>query len=111
MNNSSLTQSWKIGALEKALSKSESLLEKKENLLNYDNIHSVKSVLYAAIEQVGIRIEKLGTLQRMLRELFVIVTANMDLSDYEREVADQMISEIRIKYEGLIGAQEQIRTP
>ena len=102
MENRTISQLWYIPAVMKALTKSEGLLGRMPNDLNCEDIHAVKSTLYAAIEQVGTRVERLTSLQRMLRELFVIVTANLELKDYEREVGHQLISEIKERYGGVM---------
>jgi len=87
-----------IDTVYKALEKTERLLSQNPERVHSDEIHSVKSVLYAAIEQVRMRVERLSTLQRMLRELFVIASADIELKSYEREAGKQIIDEIMRSY-------------
>ncbi len=75
------------------------LLESKNKSSNYDKIHSVKSILYAAIEQVGLKAERLSSVQRMFRELFAIVTSSPDLKKHEREVGIQILNDLLQRYE------------
>ena len=63
--------------LRKAIDRTYQLLAKEGALQDYDQIHSAKSILYAAIEQMGMRGERIFTAQRMLRELLSIVTTNI----------------------------------
>ena len=98
----------------KALSKTRQLLiESETKTLNYDKIHSVKSVLYAAIEQVGLKAERLSSIQRMFRELFAIVTSSSDLKSYERKVGIQILNDLIKRYETelLEGRQVDIHEP
>lgn len=57
----------------KALDQTQQLFA-KEDQVDYNEIHAVKSILYAAIETVGMKADQLFSLQRRLRELFVLVT-------------------------------------
>lgn len=84
-------------ALTKALERTRALLD-RDSEVDYDEIHSVKSILYAAIERVGMKADRLASVQRMLRELFAIVTTKVDLRGYEREVGIQILEEIIERY-------------
>jgi len=86
-----------VRALAQALERTRELLA-REAEIDYDEIHSVKSVLYAAIEWLGIKTDRLASVQRMLRELFAIVTAKADLRIYERDVGMQILEEITKRY-------------
>ena len=81
-----------------AIQKTRALLNHKSGSVDEDETHAVKSLLYAAVEQTRIKADGLHSLQRMLRELFVIVTANGDLRDYERSVALQILDELGDRY-------------
>ncbi len=74
-------------------------LERTRDLLNHERadtneIHSVKSILYAAIERMGMRAEQIIYSQRLLRELFSIVTLKDDLREYEKQVGFQILEEL-----------------
>ncbi len=105
MNHSSLLLRSSLKAIVTAVDKSKQLLDQDETNLDSDAIHSVKSVLYAAIEQTRTGVERLATLQRMLRELLVIITSNVELKTYEREVGRQIIQEI---VEHCVGLNEKL---
>lgn len=87
-----------IRVLKSALERARGLLDQKSDDIDYDEIHSVKSILYAAIEQVGMKADRLFSAQRMLRELFVIVTTRADLREHERAIGMQIIDELRERY-------------
>ena len=87
-----------LSAFPKALERTRALLL-KETPSDYNYIHSVKSILYAAIEQVGMQTDQWVSLQRMLRELFVIVGTKPDLRVYEKEVAMQILEELNKRFE------------
>lgn len=87
-----------IKAVKKALERARRILDQSTAEVNYDEVHSVKSTLYAAIEQVGMRAERLFSAQRMLRELFAIVTTKADLREYEKGAGIQIIKELYERY-------------
>ena len=79
-------------------------LEKARELLNHDRvndneIHVTKSILYAAIERMGMKAEKIIYSQRLLRDLFFIVTTKADLKEYEKQVGLQIIDELNQRYQ------------
>lgn len=86
-----------VRTLIKALEKTREVLNRDP--VNYDEIHSAKSILYAAIERMGMKAEKIIYSQRLLRELFSIVTTKADLRDYEKEVGLQIIEELNQRYQ------------
>ncbi len=86
-----------IDTLQKALERTKLLME-QENA-DYEEIHSVKSVLYAAIERLGVKADRLSSTQRILRELFAIVTTKADIKQYERQVAQQLLRDLFERYQ------------
>ena len=86
-----------VSALKKAIERSRALLEQVDNV-DYDQVHALKSILYAAIEQAGTRVERLSNMQRMLRELFAIVNVRADMRLYEKEVGLQIVEELTTRF-------------
>ncbi len=90
-----------LNLLENALMELEFFWCGKEKTLNYDAIHSMKSFLYAIIEKLGRQGEKIFLIQRMLREIFIILNTQYDSSNYDREVGLQLIEEIKKRVQKL----------
>lgn len=82
------------GALAKAIQTTSAILSEGPEEINSDEIHRGKSVLYAAIEQMGIEISRFQTFQRMLRELLVIVNTSVDCRDLDRQIGFQILFEL-----------------
>ncbi len=61
-------------------------------------VHEMKSLLYAAVERTGFELNRLYTIQRLLRELFGIVSIGADLRDYERKAGLQILNDLQNKY-------------
>lgn len=80
--------------LTRALHEAKLYLEKKNQAVDYHELHQLKSKLYVAIERVGLRAERIVYAQRLLRELFAIVNTLADLRDHERQTGLQIIDEI-----------------
>lgn len=78
--------------LQRALEKTQSLLE--DSLPDSIEIHRTKSLLYVAIERTGMQAERLLGLQRLLRELLILVTGSGDLRDYERRLALSLLGDL-----------------
>jgi len=81
-----------------ALAETRALLKGSKGAARDDEIHHVKSLLYAALERLGMTAERLFSVQRMLRELFSIVTSSYDFKDRERKVGLQILDEIEERY-------------
>lgn len=80
------------------------LLDHSPQNASGDDMHRAKSVLYVAIEKLGIRINRIHEQQRLLRELLCIITTQGDKRSYERDVGLQILNELegkikRRKYE------------
>ncbi len=90
-----------LRCLRKAIDRTQRLLEREEALRDYDKIHSAKSILYAAIEQMGRRGERLYTVQRMLRELLSIVATQYQSPGRDKDVGLQILAELEARNESL----------
>lgn len=86
-----------IETFDKALSGIEALMVSGA-VQDYGKVHDAKSALYAAIERIGIRAEKTGDAQRMLRELMMILNEAAVSKKCEREVVRKMLGELKGKY-------------
>ena len=87
-----------IKRLQHALKKTHELLSRNGDSISYDEIHAVKSLLYAVLEQVGVKAERLSSLQRLLRELFAVFMSVSDLKRFEKKAGIQILEEIKQKY-------------
>ena len=84
-----------LRCLMKAIDRTQQLLAQEGALQDYDQIHSAKSILYAAIEQMGMRGERIFTTQRMLRELLSIVTTQYQSPGHDKQVGLQILAELK----------------
>ena len=84
-----------LRCLMKAIDRTHQLLAREGAMQDYDQIHSAKSILYAAIEQMGMRGERIFTTQRMLRELLSIVTTQYQSSGSDKQVGLQILKELK----------------
>jgi hypothetical protein len=90
-----------LRCLIKAIDRTHQLLAQDGALQDYDQIHSAKSILYAAIEQMGMRGERIFTTQRMLRELLSIVTTQYHSPGHDKQVGLQILAELKNRTEAL----------
>jgi hypothetical protein len=90
--------------VQRALEKTRELLE--DSFPDSDEIHRTKSLLYAAIERTGMKAERLLSLQRLLRELLILVTGSGDLRDYERRLAQALLGDLQERYAPELGGAE-----
>ncbi len=86
-----------LRCLIKAIDRTHQLLAQDEALKDYDQIHSAKSILYAAIEQMGMRGERIFTVQRMLRELLSILNTQYQSPGHDRDVGVQILDELKAR--------------
>lgn len=86
-----------LRCLRKAIDRTHELLVRDGALEDYDQIHSAKSILYAAVEQMAIRGERIFATQRMLRELLSIVNTQYQSPGHDREVGLQILEELKNK--------------
>lgn len=93
--NTDKIQAGHLRCLNKAIERLQYLLTQDEALQDYDQIHSAKSILYAAIEQMGMRGERIFTVQRMLRELLSIVASQYQSPGHDRQVGLQLLAELQ----------------
>ena len=81
----------------KALDAARTLFEEGISELSDERVHAVKSILYAAIERLGVTLERLGYSQRLLRELLHILTLHADLKASERQAGLHILEELSRK--------------
>ncbi|MBU9889006.1 MAG: hypothetical protein KTQ49_03950 [Candidatus Omnitrophica bacterium] len=86
-----------LRCLEKAIDRTRRLLIKEPDPCDYDQIHEAKSILYAAIEQMGMRGERIFTVQRMLRELLSIVSSQYQAPGRDAEIGLQILEELKAR--------------
>ncbi|MEI7752726.1 MAG: hypothetical protein WCJ71_11650 [Candidatus Omnitrophota bacterium] len=84
--------------LAKAMDRAHQLLREDDAAPDYGKIHSVKSVLYAAIEQAGMETDRLISAQELLRELLTLVALRADPVRHERQEALTILDELRIRH-------------
>lgn len=94
-SNADKIQEGYLRCLKKAIDCLQYLLTQDAALRDYDQIHSVKSILYAAIEQMGMRGERIFTVQRMLRELLSIVASQYQSPGHDRDIGLQILTELK----------------
>lgn len=90
-----------LRCLAKAIGRTQQLLAQEEALLDYDQIHSAKSILYAAIEQLGTRGDRIFTVQRMLRELLFIVGSQHSSPGHDKQIGLQILEELEARTRAL----------
>ena len=92
------SENHKGDTLHLVLIKTREFLSQKQSRVGEDELHKIKSLLYAAVEQLGTKAEHLFSLQRMLRELFSIVNSACDLREYEKKVGFQILDELEQRH-------------
>jgi hypothetical protein len=88
--------------LAKAVDRTHQLLREEDPAPDDARIHSVKSILYAAIEQAGMESERLISAQELLRELLTFVALQADPLREERYEAFTILE--RLKTQHRLGA-------
>ena len=81
--------------LAKAMDRTHQLLREEDAAPDYGRIHSVKSILYAAIEQAGMETDRLISAQELLRELLTLVALQADPVRHERNEALKILEKLR----------------
>jgi len=83
--------------LAKAMDRTHQLLRDgpRDLVHDYERIHSVKSILYATLEQAGMETERLISAQELLRELLTLVALQADPLRQERQEALGILDELR----------------
>ena len=84
--------------LAKAMDRTRQLLCEKDVTPDYGRIHSVKSILYAAIEQAGMETERLISAQELLRELLTLVALQVDPVRRERQEVLSILDELKTSH-------------
>ena len=90
-----------LRCLSKAIERTQYLLAEETALQDYDKIHSVKSILYAAIEQMGMRAERMFFVQRLLRELLAIIGAQYASPGHDKQVGLQILEDLKSRSQTL----------
>jgi len=88
--------------LAKAVDRTHQLLREEDASRDYGRVHSVKSILYAAIEQAGMESERMISAQELLRELLTLVAMQADPVRRERQEALNILDELKTRH-GLEG--------
>ena len=83
----------------KAMDRTHQLLRKDDVAPDYERIHSVKSILYAAIEQAGMETDRLVSAQELLRELLTLVACHGDPIPEERREAFTILERLKAQYQ------------
>ncbi|OGW84451.1 MAG: hypothetical protein A3C35_02880 [Omnitrophica bacterium RIFCSPHIGHO2_02_FULL_46_11] len=94
----SLYEAREITVLHRALMSVRRLLSRSNQSIQADEIHKAKSLLYAALERLGTKTEKLFSVQRMIRELFSIVMSSCDSEEREKKIGLQILDDIEQRY-------------
>jgi hypothetical protein len=84
-----------LRCLSKAMARTRQLLREEDAAPDYGSIHSVKSVLYAAIEQAGMESERMISAQALLRELLTLVALQVDPVQHERAEAFKILEKLK----------------
>lgn len=80
------------------MDRTHQLLREKEAAPDYERIHSVKAILYAAIEQAGMETDRLISAQELLRELLTLVALQADPVRCERHEALKILGELTTRH-------------
>ena len=83
-----------LRCLSKVMARTHQLFRQCDVAPNYEGIHSVKSILYAAIEQAGIESERMISAQELLRELLTLVALHADPEPRERREAFRVLEKL-----------------
>ncbi len=92
------SESWGKGyrrCLVKAMDRTHQLLREEVRAPDYDGIHSVKSILCAAIEQAERESDCLISAQELLRELLTLVALQTEPVRQERQEALEILEKLK----------------
>ena len=81
--------------LVKAMDQTHQFLREDDAALDYERIHSVKSILYATIEQAGIETDRLISAQELLRELLTLVALQADPVHREKHEVLEILEKLK----------------
>ena len=87
-----------LRCLAKAMDRTHQLLRENDAAHDYEKIHSVKSILYAAIERAGMETDRLISAQELLRELLTLVALQADPVRRERQEALNILDELKTRH-------------
>ena len=94
MNKNTDPESIKTGYYVRAIDGARRVLKTQAVAIESEELHKLKSVFYVAVERLGMRADRLFSLQRQLRELFSMVNMRVAMTEFERQAALQLINEI-----------------
>ena len=81
--------------LAKAMDRTHQLLRENDASHDYEKIHSVKSILYATLEQAGMETDRLISAQELLRELLTLVALQANPIRQERQEALGILEKLK----------------
>jgi hypothetical protein len=84
-----------LRCLSQAMDRTHQLLREGDAAPGYGRIHSVKSILYAAIERAGMESERMLSAQELLRELLTLVALHADPIPRERHEALKILEKLK----------------
>ena len=84
--------------LMKAMDRTRRLLHEDDAARDYEKIHAVKSILYAAIERAGMESDRLVSAQELLRELLTLVALQTAPARHERQEALNILDELKTRH-------------
>lgn len=71
------------------------LLSDDAFLQENQEFNSAKAILFTAMEQLGLKTERLMLIQRKLRELFSIITAQYDSPRHDKAAGQRLVEELK----------------
>lgn len=80
--------------LHRLIDQTRQLLLRENELIDHDEVHAVKSLLYAVLERLGTHTERIQETQKMLRELFSIIALSKDIREEERQNGLQILDSL-----------------
>ncbi len=87
-------ESIKAGYYFRAISGARRVLNSQAQEVKSDELHHLKSVFYVAVERLGMRADRLFSLQRQLREVFAMINMRVAMNEFEKQAALQLIDEL-----------------
>ncbi len=83
--------------LTKAFKAAHRLLTTYGSRVDSNEIHAVKSLLYAAIGHVEINVDRQEDVKRMLRELMSIILLSADLQEEDRRAGLHILGDLNVR--------------
>ncbi|HCR72351.1 MAG TPA: hypothetical protein DIW23_12960 [Anaerolineae bacterium] len=89
-----LTELKKMECCFRAVKGARYILNTQISKIQADELHTLKSTFYVAVERLHMKADRLFSLQRQLREVLTLINMRCDLSEHERMMALQLTDEI-----------------